>query len=259
MAIQSGYLDDLGDGNYGIPGTYNYDNWSFVSYNPSTKQYKETSMLANDSYKKLLAHPEYDKRHPAKKENGGVVKFQSGGDTKEAAYLKYRQQFAKKKEEKKQQIQAKAEATDRTPEQVEAGERKPMADGQDWEYEDYARLVSASADVGSMIASFVPGYGTAASAALGVGSTIGNFTADLADESVGVGSALLNAGAGLGMDLVGLIPGLGAAGKGSKIVKNLLKLAPKLTTIWSAYTSFAPAMQAFTKLKDKGAKEKTVS
>lgn len=250
MAIQSGYLDDLGDGNYGIPGTYNYDNWSFVSYNPSTKQYKETSMLANDSYKKLLAHPEYDKRHPAKKENGG--------DTKEAAYLKYRQQFAKKKEEKKQQIQAKAKATDRTPEQVEAGERKPMADGQDWEYEDYARLISAGADVGSMIASFVPGYGTATSAALGVGSTIGNFTADLADESVGVGSAFLNAGAGLGMDLVGLIPGLGAAGKGSKIVKNLLKVAPKLITIWSASTSFAPAMQAFNKLKDKGAKEMTV-
>lgn len=258
MAIQSGYLDDLGDGNYGIPGTYNYDNWSFVSYNPSTKQYKETSMLANDSYKKLLAHPEYDKRRTAKKENGGVVKFQSGGDTKEAAYLKYRQQFAKKKEEKKQQIQAKAKATDRTPGQVEAGERKPMADGQDWEYEDYARLVSAGADVGSMIASFVPGYGTAASAALGVGSTIGNFTADLADDSVGVGSAFLNAGAGLGMDLVGLIPGLGAAGKGSKIVKNLLKVAPKLITIWSASTSFAPAMQAFTKLKDKGAKEMTV-
>jgi hypothetical protein len=109
-----------------------------------------------------------------------------------------------------------------------------------------------------MIASFVPGYGTAASAALGVGSTIGNFTADLADESVGVGSAFLNAGAGLGMDLVGLIPGLGAAGKGSKIVKNLLKVAPKLITIWSASTSFAPAMQAFNKLKDKGAKEMTV-
>ena len=133
-----------------------------------------------------------------------------------------------------------------------------MADGQDWEYEDYARLVSAGADVGSMIASFVPGYGTAASAALGVGSTIGNFTADLADESVGVGSAFLNAGAGLGMDLIGLIPGLGAAGKGSKIVKNLLKVAPKLITIWSASTSFAPAMQAFNKLKDKGAKEMTV-
>ena len=234
LAINTGKLPKIDDETYAIPGTYNYDNWSLITYNPVSRQYKETSMLANDALKKI-AYAEDD-----------------------SAYNAYREQFAKKKEEKKQQIQAKAKATDRTPEQVEAGERKPMADGQDWEYEDYARLVSAGTDVGSMIASFVPGYGTAASAALGVGSTIGNFTADLADESVGVGSAFLNAGAGLGMDLVGLIPGLGAAGKGSKIVKNLLKVAPKLITIWSASTSFAPAMQAFNKLKDKGAKEMTV-
>lgn len=258
LAINTGKLPKIDDETYAIPGTYNYDNWSLITYNPVSRQYKETSMLANDALKKI-AYAEYDRRKktPTNKE-GGIIKLQYGGFVEDdSAYNAYREQFAKKKE-KKQQIQAKAKATDRTPEQVEAGERKPMADGQDWEYEDYARLVSAGADVGSMIASFVPGYGTAASAALGVGSTIGNFTADLADESVGVGSAFLNAGAGLGMDLVGLIPGLGAAGKGSKIVKNLLKVAPKLITIWSASTSFAPAMQAFNKLKDKGAKEMTV-
>lgn len=259
LAINTGKLPKIDDETYAIPGTYNYDNWSLITYNPVSRQYKETSMLANDALKKI-AYAEYDRRKktPTNKE-GGIIKLQYGGFVEDdSAYNAYREQFAKKKEKKKQQIQAKAKATDRTPEQVEAGERKPMADGQDWEYEDYARLVSAGADVGSMIASFVPGYGTAASAALGVGSTIGNFTADLADESVGVGSAFLNAGAGLGMDLVGLIPGLGAAGKGSKIVKNLLKVAPKLITIWSASTSFAPAMQAFNKLKDKGAKEMTV-
>lgn len=259
LAINTGKLPKIDDETYAIPGTYNYDNWSLITYNPVSRQYKETSMLANDALKKI-AYAEYDRRKktPTNKE-GGIIKLQYGGFVEDdSAYNAYREQFAKKKEEKKQQIQAKAKATDRTPEQVEAGERKPMADGQDWEYEDYARLVSAGADVGSMIASFVPGYGTAASAALGVGSTIGNFTADLADESVGVGSAFLNAGAGLGMDLVGLIPGLGAAGKGSKIVKNLLKVVPKLITIWSASTSFAPAMQAFNKLKDKGAKEMTV-
>lgn len=259
LAINTGKLPKIDDETYAIPGTYNYDNWSLITYNPVSRQYKETSMLANDALKKI-AYAEYDRRKktPTNKE-GGIIKLQYGGFVEDdSAYNAYREQFAKKKEEKKQQIQAKAKATDRTPEQVEAGERKPMADGQDWEYEDYARLISAGADVGSMIASFVPGYGTATSAALGVGSTIGNFTADLADESVGVGSAFLNAGAGLGMDLVGLIPGLGAAGKGSKIVKNLLKVAPKLITIWSASTSFAPAMQAFNKLKDKGAKEMTV-
>lgn len=259
LAINTGKLPKIGDGTYAIPGTYNYDNWSLITYNPVSRQYKETSMLANDALKKI-AYAEYDRRKktPTNKE-GGIIKLQYGGFVEDdSVYNAYREQFAKKKEEKKQQIQAKAKATDRTPEQVEAGERKPMADGQDWEYEDWARLVSAGADISSMITSFVPGYGTATSAALGVGSTIGNFTADLADESVGVGSAFLNAGAGLGMDLVGLIPGLGAAGKGSKIVKNLLKVTPKLITIWSASTSFAPAMQAFNKLKDKGAKEMTV-
>lgn len=259
LAINTGKLPKIDDETYAIPGTYNYDNWSLITYNPVSRQYKETSMLANDALKKI-AYAEYDRRKktPTNKE-GGIIKLQYGGFVEDdSAYNACREQFAKKKEEKKQQIQAKAKATDRTPEQVEAGERKPMADGQDWEYEDYARLIFAGADVGSMIASFVPGYGTATSAALGVGSTIGNFTADLADESVGVGSAFLNAGAGLGMDLAGLIPGLGAAGKGSKIVKNLLKVAPKLITIWSTSTSFAPAMQAFNKLKDKGAKEMTV-
>ena len=259
LAINTGKLPKIDDETYAIPGTYNYDNWSLITYNPVSRQYKETSMLANDALKKI-AYAEYDRRKktPTNKE-GGIIKLQYGGFVEDdSAYNAYREQFAKKKEEKKQQIQAKAKATDRTPEQVEAGERKPMANGQDWEYEDYARLISAGADAGSMIASFVPGYGTAASAALGVGSTIGNFTADLADESVGVGSAFLNAGAGLGMDLIGLIPGLGAAGKGSKIVKNLLKVTPKLITIWKTSTSFAPAMQAFNKLKDKGAKEMTV-
>lgn len=259
LAINTGKLPKIDDETYAIPGTYNYDNWSLITYNPVSRQYKETSMLANDALKKI-AYGEYDRRKktPSNKE-GGIIKLQYGGFVEDdSAYNAYRQQFAKKKEEKKQQVEAKAKATDRTVKQVEASERKPMADDQEWEYEDYARLLSAGADVGSIIASFVPGYGTAASAALGVGSTIGNFTADLADDSVGVGSAFLNAGAGLGMDLIGLIPGLGAAGKGSKIVKNLLKLAPKLITAWSVSQSFNPAMQAFTKLKEKGAKEMTV-
>lgn len=259
LAINTGKLPKIDDTTYAIPGTYNYDNWSLVTYNPSTRQYKETSMLANDALKKI-AYAEYDRRKktPTNKE-GGILKFQYGGFVEDdSVYNAYREQFVRNKEEKKQQTAAQAKATNRTPEQVEAGSRKPMAKGQDWEYEDYARLVSAGADVGSMIASFVPGYGTVASAGLGLGSTIGNFTADLADDSVSLGSAFGNAALGLGMDAVGLIPGLGAAGKGSKIIKNLLKVAPKLMTIWSTSTSFAPAMQAFNKLRDKGASEMTV-
>jgi hypothetical protein len=95
-----------------------------------------------------------------------------------------------------------------------------------------ARLGAAAADVASIVAAFVPGYGTAASAALGVGSTLTNLGADIADDSVSGGEAAWNTIAGLGMDLVGLIPGFGAAGKTGKIAKNLIKLTPKLLTLW---------------------------
>lgn len=257
LAINTGKLPKIDDETYAIPGTYNYDNWSLITYNPVSRQYKETSMLANDALKKI-AYAEYDRRKktPANKE-GGVIKLQYGGFVEDdSAYNAYREQFAKKKEDKEKQVQAKAKATNRSVEEVKEGERKPMADNQEWEWDDYTRLGAAGADVASIIASFVPGYGTIASAGLGVGSTLANFGADMKDgfqlRDLG------NLGLGLGMDAVGLIPGLGAAGKGSKILKNLLKVAPKLMTAWSVSTSFAPAMQAFNKLKDKGAKEMTV-
>lgn len=257
LAINTGKLPKIDDETYAIPGTYNYDNWSLVTYNPVSRQYKETSMLANDALKKI-AYAEYDRRKktPTNKE-GGVIKLQYGGFVEDdSAYHAYREQFAKKREDKEKQVQAKAKATNRSVEEVKEGERKPMADNQEWEWDDYTRLGAAGADVASIIASFVPGYGTIASAGLGVGSTLANFGADMKDgfqlRDLG------NLGLGLGMDAVGLIPGLGAAGKGSKILKNLLKVAPKLMTAWSVSTSFAPAMQAFNKLKDKGAKEMTV-
>lgn len=257
LAINTGKLPKIDDETYAIPGTYNYDNWSLITYNPVSRQYKETSMLANDALKKI-AYAEYDRRKktPTNKE-GGVIKLQYGGFVEDdSAYNAYREQFAKKKEDKEKQVQAKAKATNRSVEEVKEGERKPMADNQEWEWDDYTRLGAAGADVASIIASFVPGYGTIASAGLGVGSTLANFGADMKDgfqlRDLG------NLGLGLGMDAVGLIPGLGAAGKGSKILKNLLKVAPKLMTAWSVSTSFAPAMQAFNKLKDKGAKEMTV-
>lgn len=257
LAINTGKLPKIDDETYAIPGTYNYDNWSLITYNPVSRQYKETSMLANDALKKI-AYAEYDRRKktPANKE-GGVIKLQYGGFVEDdSAYNAYREQFAKKREDKEKQVQAKAKATNRSVEEVKEGERKPMADNQEWEWDDYTRLGAAGADVSSIIASFVPGYGTIASAGLGVGSTLANFGADMKDgfqlRDLG------NLGLGLGMDAVGLIPGLGAAGKGSKILKNLLKVAPKLMTAWSVSTSFAPAMQAFNKLKDKGAKEMTV-
>lgn len=52
LAINAGKLPKIDDETYAIPGTYNYDNWSLITYNPVSRQYKETSMLANDALKR---------------------------------------------------------------------------------------------------------------------------------------------------------------------------------------------------------------
>ena len=94
LAINTGKLPKIDDETYAIPGTYNYDNWSLVTYNPVSRQYKETSMLANDALKKI-AYAEYDRRKktPTNKE-GGVIKLQYGGFVEDdSAYNAYREEL----------------------------------------------------------------------------------------------------------------------------------------------------------------------
>lgn len=88
------------------------------------------------------------------------------------------------------------------------------------------RVSYAAADLASAVAAFVPGYGTAASAGLGLYSTIGNFITDLGDKAVTGGEAWRNLGMNLGMDIMGLIPGGGAASKMGKILKTLKTTVP---------------------------------
>lgn len=107
----------------------------------------------------------------------------------------------------------------------EAGERKPFEEG--FSTIDKVRLGTAIADATAAAAAFVPGYGTAASGILGVGSTLTNIGADIADDSMSAGDVVKNAAYGLGMDIVGLIPGWGASGKAAKIVR-ILKPVSKL-------------------------------
>lgn len=93
--------------------------------------------------------------------------------------------------------------------------------------QDYTRLGAAAADLGAIAASFVPGYGTIASAVLGVGSTVANSIVDAQQGQFSLGNLAMN----LGMDAVGLIPGVGTAGKLGKVAKGLggtLKIAVAL-------------------------------
>ena len=235
------YLTDDGksileDGYYVVPGSENYDNWSYIAYNPVTRQYQEQSMLLNEELKKKMAYAEYDRRHK------GVQKHWLGGVAK---YVEENQKKAQKESEKQRRIDEKIEETGKTREQVKAAERRPMEEG--FSTIDKVRLGTAAADAIAAAAAFIPGYGTAASGILGIGSTLTNIGADIADESMSGWDVAGNALYGLGMDVVGLIPGLGTTGKAAKIVRVLKPVSKLVMRSLQAYGMIHSA-DAFNKL-----------
>lgn len=238
LAAQSDLLTDkVGDtGYYVVPGSENYDNWSYIAYNPITRQYQEQSMLLNEELKKKMAYAEYDRRHK------GVQKHQLGGIAK---YVEENQKKAQREAEKQRRIDEKVEETGKTREQVEAAERRPMEEG--FSTIDKIRLGTAAADAAAAAAAFIPGYGTVASGVLGIGSTLTNTFADIADESMSGWDVAGNALYGLGMDVVGLIPGLGATGKAAKIVRVLKPVSKLAMRTLQAYGMIHSA-DAFNKL-----------
>ena len=237
-AAQSNLLTDkIGDtGYYIVPGSENYDNWSYIAYNPITRHYEEQSMLLNEELKKKMAYAEYDRR------NKDVQKHQLGGLLK---YTEEYQKKAQKEAEKQQRIDQNVEETEKTREQVEAAERRPMEEG--FSTIDKVRLGTAAADAISAAAAFIPGYGTVASGVLGIGSTLTNIGADIADESMSGWDVAGNALYGLGMDVVGLIPGMGATGKAAKIVRVLKPVSKLAMRTLQAY-GMVHSADAFNKL-----------
>lgn len=155
------------------------------------------------------------------------------------------QELAQKEAEKQQRIDQKVEETGKTREQVEAAERRPMEEG--FSTIDKVRLGTAAADAISAAAAFIPGYGTVASGVLGIGSTLTNIGADIADESMSGWDVAGNALYGLGMDVVGLIPGMGATGKAAKIVRVLKPVSKLAMRTLQAY-GMVHSADAFNKL-----------
>lgn len=262
------YSSILGDSGFiVIPDSENYNNYSFIGYNPTTRQYKEFSMINNsdlsDQINNLLrekmAYAAYDKnlqRKKEKKEQGGVLKFQLGGQgalQEIDRYKKVREAKQKKNTEeqkKNEQTSGKVEDTllDRSEEEKKAGKRT-LADGLTWT--DYLRLGSIAADLVSLGSSYVPGYGTVASGVTGAGSTIMNFIADVGEDGFQL-SDLGNAGVGLGADILGMIPGFGTSGKASKIAKGLTRFAPIIfTALQSANAISEPSIRSWKKVMDR--------
>lgn len=222
LFINPMYLDERGksilpNGYYVLPGSEDYDNWTYIAYNPNTRQYQEQSMLLNDELKKRMAYPEYDKRN---KKSNEAQKHQLGGTFKDMESRR------NKAQEEKQKVEQKSYATGRTKEQIESDQ----APHTEWSKADLLRLGAIGGDVASLIASMT-GVGSVASAGIGMTSTAANQAADMA-EGMGFLESLGNNAVSYGLDALSLIP-FARAAKIPKTIKAIAGFAPKLMAIIS--------------------------
>lgn len=222
LFINPMYLDEqrksiLPNGYYVLPGSEDYDNWTYIAYNPNTRQYQEQSMLLNDELKKRMAYSEYDKRN---KKSNEAQKHQLGGTFKDMESRR------NKAQEEKQKVEQKSYATGRTKEQIESDQ----APHTEWSKADLLRLGAIGGDVASLIASMT-GVGSVASAGIGMASTAANQAADMA-EGMGFLESLGNNAVSYGLDALSLIP-FARAAKIPKTIKAIAGFAPKLMTIIS--------------------------
>ena len=142
-----------------------------------------------------------------------LPKAQEGLKFETARSLRNKQQTAITK--------ARAKATGKTYQQQKAADTV----NQELTGTDIARLTGVGLDIGSMIAAYAPGYGTAISAVAGLGSTAANLGADLSDGTMSTWDAIKNAGINVGFDVLGLF---GGVGKGGKIAKTLVRYTPRI-------------------------------
>jgi hypothetical protein len=126
-------------------------------------------------------------------------------------------------------------------------------------WEDWVDLGSLAADLGSTISAQVPGWGTVASAGLGLASSASQMVTDVSRDGLDkrdVKNLLTN----VGFDLFGLVPGAGLTAKSGKLVKKLVKWAPRVMALYSGYSTLKQTpeiMKAWSKVL--GEEELTLS
>lgn len=237
---RNNWFTPLSTGKYYIRSTAANDpNMVGLIYDPNTGEITRSSLWQSqdaDFVNKWRAYWEKKLGYSNDESGVGTGSFKEGGilsmakGSNQEWYNKYssiaeaydKQYASQQKAEKEAKLKDSATKHGRTLAQEKAGQSTEFTGT------EYARLLGAAADLGSLGTAFIPGYGTVASAALGIGSTLTNFGADWSDKSVGVGQMFGNLGTNLAMDALGLIPGGGATSKAGKVAKTLVKLTPKI-------------------------------
>lgn len=163
--------------------------------------------------------------------NGGILKHQLGGDlpgyNKNQFEAEWNNYIEQQRQDELIESGLSEEEYNELKQKEAHGQEEIFSKDYEWTNADKARATAMIADITSLIASFVPGYGTAASGASGLIGTIGTAAADFMD-----GDSLWDIGKNfainIGLDVAGMIPFLGTSGKSGKLLKTAIKVAPKL-------------------------------
>lgn len=196
--------------------------------------YNSLSAEQKLQWKELLRR--YNGTDTIVEKNGGIIKAAKGtvltgaGEdiTSEASRYKGTKEKSKQKYDELRKREQKA--TERGFDSIyamDANDTEVFSGDVQMTTSDIMRLTTMAQDVASIVASFVPGAGTAVAAGLGVTSTATDLAADILDPAVSTGEVVKNLAVNAGMSLVGMIPGA----KMGKVAKNVIKWAPRLMTI----------------------------
>lgn len=230
LSVMRSQFPDIGDGFVAVPTTYDFNNYTSIAYNPETKQYKEVSMLdipalqqiayahyenPTDSSKPRVA-PRVPKRGGSYFQQGGSIGFDR--EAANAEILKaIRERDAKRQADKEAKVE---QATN---------DSKPHTQ---WSKADITRMGALMGDVTSLLVSLT-GVGSVASAGIGAASTAANQAADMM-EGQGFFQSLGNNMGSYALDALSLIP-FAKAAKVPKIIKNVSRFAPLMTTALATY------------------------
>lgn len=248
------------------PRTIDREKMRFVAFNPVTGEIRHAFIGDIEEEKQALLRKwridnGYEKesdKYLISEKQGGIISMQMGGGFDLATAVR---------QELEKENNARAQQTGNTPEVQKARDRVVSNGDQSFVSEsnsirdanagftdpEIARLASIGADIASLF--FDPLTGTA----IGVGSTLTNFGADIADDGF-QWEDVKNLGINLGFDLLGAIPVFGdAAGTGSKIIKNLAKWTPRIMSSLAAYQgvkNFDGMMESWNKFASGDADKK---
>lgn len=184
-----------------------------------------------------------------KRQHGGIIFAAKGqildiyGNPIEAKSNTAHDKAIKADQEREDLINKAKEAGYSDTAQYKANMRSPGQTG--FTATDYVRLGAIAADIASIPASFVAGYGTAVSAGLGVSSSLATLVTDIAEDGFQLHD-ITGFGVNLALDVAGLF---GGAGKVGKIAKQLVKFSPLLIGAWDAIANGEQYKEVFDKMQ----------